>query len=570
MIVEVRNAEFEREGQIDRDQLDIMFVETFRDVGAWELKLPAEHPLLPVLRGKGSGIIIRDGSQVFSGRTRRAILSTDPADPKGTWVISGVDDAVILAATSALPDPANAPNAQTQDRDRRNGPAETIMKEFVRANAGDLATPERSYPWLDVAPDLGRGDVLPESARFQSLLEILQRIGTNSGLGFRVAQTEIDGQPMLRFDVYEPTDRRDEIKMSIANEMIDKASWGYQGPNATHLFVGGKGSGADRTIKVITTDASLQQAEEWGMRWELFQDRRDTDEEDELEQAGLETLAENGEETSIDVVPADAPSMAYGVDWGLGDLVTVIVDGQPTAAIVTQVARYVGPDGDFVRARVGEPTGFNFTARMARKVEQQDKRIRQLELSAAAVAAATTIPVGAHLPGEWSTSAVPAGFLLPDGTVYNIADYPALAAHYANVYGIPNFHGGNGLTTFAVPDTRERVYVNQGGSDIFAAIGAKTGAKTHSLTESEMPAHAHNVTGTLSLVVTAQPSSATAGPSNNGLSAVMGGTGGRFTHQVAAFDSSGPSNLVAQNQGNGAAHNNVQPSFVCRYVIRAA
>lgn len=555
MIVEVRNAEFEREGQIDRDQLDIMFVETFRDVGAWELKLPAEHPLLPVLRGKGSGIIIRDGNQVFSGRTRRAILSTDPTDPKGTWVISGVDDAVVLAATSALPDPANAPDEQTQDRDRRSGPAETIMKEFVRVNAGDLATPERSYSWLDVAPDLGRGDVLPESARFQSLMEILQRIGTNSGLGFRVAQTEVDGQPVLRFDVYEPADRRDEIKMSIANEMIDKATWGYQGPNATHLFVGGQGSGADRTVKVITTEASLQQAEEWGMRWELFQDRRDTDEEDELEQAGLETLAENGEETSIDVVPADAPSMAYGVDWGLGDLVTVIVDGQPTAAIVTQVARYVGPDGDFVRARVGEPTGFNFTARMARKVEQQDKRIRQLELSTAAAAAAG-IPIGAHLPGEWSTGAVPAGYLLPDGALHNIADYPALAAHYTNVYGIPNFHGGDGITTFATPDTRERVYVNQGGSDIFAAIGAKTGGKTHT--------HPLSDAGAAQIAIAGSPFELR----------MRRITSPAWTPNFHAARTAGSGNTGSVTAGAGLtgstdAASSVQPSFVCRYIIRA-
>lgn len=557
-IVEVRDSTFERQGQIDVDQQNFMYVETFRDVGVWELKLPAEHPLLPTLRAKGSGIIIRDGHQVFSGRMRRALLSQDPSDPDGTWVISGVDDSIVLAATAALPDPANEPDAQTQDRDRRNGPAETIMKEFVRANAGDLAISSRSYPWLTVAPDLARGDVMPESARFQSLLETLQRIGTNSGLGFRIAQTESGGEPVLEFDVFEPADRTDTVRMSIANNMLDKVTWGYQAPNATHLYVGGQGSGADRTIKIVTTTESLQQAEDWALRWEMFQDRRDTDELDELEQAGLETLADNGEENSIDVVPSAAPGMTYGVDWGLGDLVTVIVDGQPTTAIVTQVAHYVGPEGEIVIARVGQPTGFNFEARVARKVEQQDKRIKQLETSAAAAASAG-IPVGTHLPGEWSTSAVPAGFILANGAVLNIADYPALAAHYTNVYGIPNFHGGDGVTTFAVPDTRERVYVNQGGSDIFAAIGAKTGAKTHTLTSSQTPESYANSSQSGTQRWRASSGQYDVGSLPSGMFRLLISTGSGDTQSA-----------VLRTEGGGQSHNNVQPSFVCRFIIRAA
>jgi hypothetical protein len=46
----------------------------------------------------------------------------------------------------------------------------------------------------------------------------------------------------------------------------------------------------------------------------------------------------------------------------------------------------------------------------------------------------------------------PAGWLVADGTVYNISDYPDLANHYNRVYGAKNHWGGNGTTTFAVPD----------------------------------------------------------------------------------------------------------------------
>ena len=46
----------------------------------------------------------------------------------------------------------------------------------------------------------------------------------------------------------------------------------------------------------------------------------------------------------------------------------------------------------------------------------------------------------------------PAGWLIADGTVYNISDYPDLANRCERVHGSKNFYGGNGTTTFAVPD----------------------------------------------------------------------------------------------------------------------
>ena len=160
--------------------------------------------------------------------------------------------------------------------------------------------------------------------------------------------------------------------------------------------------------------------------------------------------------------------------------------------------------------------------------------------------------IGEHRAGEWATPPHPA-WVLADGAVLNIADYPKLAAHYASTYGSSNHHGGDGVTTFAVPDTRERTYVNQGGADVFADIGVKTGAKTHTLTAEEIPQVAVR-------------------PVSNSISRVRltdGGftLGSSGTLRVAVGGSS-PENLVVE--GGGESHNNVQPSFVCRYVIRAA
>ncbi len=67
----------------------------------------------------------------------------------------------------------------------------------------------------------------------------------------------------------------------------------------------------------------------------------------------------------------------------------------------------------------------------------------------------------------------PRGYLACDGTTYNIADYPLLASLFASDFGASNFFGGDGTTTFKVPDLRGEFlrgtgtnsHANQGSGD---------------------------------------------------------------------------------------------------------
>jgi microcystin-dependent protein len=78
---------------------------------------------------------------------------------------------------------------------------------------------------------------------------------------------------------------------------------------------------------------------------------------------------------------------------------------------------------------------------------------------------------------------VPSGWAPCDGQVLNIAAHPAL-------YGvISNFYGGDGVTTFALPDLRGRIPV---GSPT-GQPGAAYGIEEFVLTEGQMPPHNHSV-----------------------------------------------------------------------------
>lgn len=61
-------------------------------------------------------------------------------------------------------------------------------------------------------------------------------------------------------------------------------------------------------------------------------------------------------------------------------------------------------------------------------------------------------PVG-HIIAHMGTVA-PKHYLICDGTIYNIVDYPHLTKHIKDNFGSVNYFGGDGITTFAIPDLR--------------------------------------------------------------------------------------------------------------------
>src|SRR5918994_5533558 len=83
----------------------------------------------------------------------------------------------------------------------------------------------------------------------------------------------------------------------------------------------------------------------------------------------------------------------------------------------------------------------------------------------------------------------PRGWALCNGQILSIAQNTALFALIGTIYG------GNGQTTFALPDLRGRVAVSSGQGPGLStyAVGEMGGAESVSLAESQMPAHHHQM-----------------------------------------------------------------------------
>jgi microcystin-dependent protein len=160
----------------------------------------------------------------------------------------------------------------------------------------------------------------------------------------------------------------------------------------------------------------------------------------------------------------------------------------------------------------------------------------------------------------------PKGWAICAGQLLPINQNQALFALLGTTYG------GNGQTTFALPDLRGRAALGRDAASLAHFLGAKEGAETITLATTQMPAHTHTVE-VAQFAGTPACRNAIAnqrGPVNN-LPAIE-------ANGVAATYSTEPPNaaqaaaaatvaLTAANAGGGQAHENRQPYAVLNYCI---
>ena len=71
--------------------------------------------------------------------------------------------------------------------------------------------------------------------------------------------------------------------------------------------------------------------------------------------------------------------MAFGKDWGLGDRVAVVVDGQELKSNVTGLVMKASSSGFQVGAVLGDATGFNLDIALNKRLSRAEKRVSLLE-----------------------------------------------------------------------------------------------------------------------------------------------------------------------------------------------
>jgi microcystin-dependent protein len=136
-----------------------------------------------------------------------------------------------------------------------------------------------------------------------------------------------------------------------------------------------------------------------------------------------------------------------------------------------------------------------------------------------------------------SFSFAPKGWALCNGQLLPINQNQALFALLGTTFG------GNGQTTFALPDLRGRTPIHVGSGH---SLGQSGGTQAHTLSQSELPVHTHPVGA----------STAASGGNALPLGRVLGG-GNNVYHPPASLTALNPQSVT--NTGGSQAHLNMQP-----------
>ena len=139
----------------------------------------------------------------------------------------------------------------------------------------------------------------------------------------------------------------------------------------------------------------------------------------------------------------------------------------------------------------------------------------------------------------------PKGWALCNGQLLPINQNQALFSLLGTTYG------GDGRTTFALPDLRSRVPIHMGSGH---TLGERSGEQAHTLSIGELPTHVH----------VAQGSSAN-GSSQAAANNVLGTVAGRLYTDPLALTPLSPTTITSV--GGSQAHLNMQPFLTLSFCV---
>jgi microcystin-dependent protein len=140
----------------------------------------------------------------------------------------------------------------------------------------------------------------------------------------------------------------------------------------------------------------------------------------------------------------------------------------------------------------------------------------------------------------------PAGWMFCEGQLLPIAEYETLFQLIGTTYG------GDGQSTFALPDLRGRLPLHQGNGFVLAETG---GVEQVTLTVNQIPAHSHSLLGSTSVGLQSTPVDNLLAASNLISLYKVPGALSNFSNQAI-----GP-------VGGSQPHSNLQPFLCVDFII---
>jgi hypothetical protein len=246
----------------------------------------------------------------------------------------------------------------------KSAEADDVIKEFAAENFGASAA-DADRDWsgdgISIQGDLTLGPVVDSQVAWRNLLTVFDDVAERAyAEGARVYYAMVPVSPdsfELRTWTNQPgRDLSGKVVFSLERGNLDNPDLSYDySQEATVVYSGGQGQGTGRMLAIIK-DTTRINASVFNRR-ELFHDARNSDTLASVVSEGKARMAQSTPLLRFIGDVRSTPATRYGVDWKLGDRVTVSYKGQQFDSVINAVrVRVDGQAHETVTAKVENVT----------------------------------------------------------------------------------------------------------------------------------------------------------------------------------------------------------------------
>ena len=154
----------------------------------------------------------------------------------------------------------------------------------------------------------------------------------------------------------------------------------------------------------------------------------------------------------------------------------------------------------------------------------------------------------------------PRNWAFCNGQLISISSNSSLFSVLGTIYG------GDGRTSFALPDLRGRAPIHPGTGAGLPSYreGQRGGNESVKLTKDQIPSHTHGLTNAnVQVGAEGKGSTKTDNPAGGFISSIGGG----FSTTPGSGNMGGTPNGASDSAGGGASHSNMQPFLAINYIV---
>lgn len=242
----------------------------------------------------------------------------------------------------------------------KSGAADAVMKEIVDENLVSPTDTTRALVSLEVEATSSFGPTYSGAFAYEivynQLLDINQfsREEGSEVLFKCVNVGSRPGFPVWRFRTWKE-------RLSVSTAVFTKAGgnlidarlvYDYK-DEVTKAVVGGKGKEDARTVRRVSNDARIARTPNNWRHIERFHSLSNVSDTTKLDDAGKAQLGKYRAKARLEGTITDTQKSRFGIDWGLGSLVTIQDYGVSVQALVRSVRIRVKGNQSSVEAQVG-------------------------------------------------------------------------------------------------------------------------------------------------------------------------------------------------------------------------